>query len=195
MAFEREYRDLSFVPRWAIIRTLCNQSVAEHSFYVALYAQQFAQLIQWTGDYGELLHTALLHDVEECFISDIPGPVKQQVVNRGKYTDFVYEELKKRFDTSLWPLSTDEINAIIKIADELEGIFHLGNEIQMGNSMVNKVYESRIDYLRNYYNKVMVDVFNWKPDDIGILWRMKIMPAIEHNSRGISQVLHGLETK
>ena len=38
----QSYRDMAHVPRWVIARTHRRQSVAEHSYFVALYARQIA---------------------------------------------------------------------------------------------------------------------------------------------------------
>ena len=87
--FEHEYRDMAFVPRWAILRTIKNQSVAEHSYFVALYSEQICSTLGLTMEQtGCVLSYALLHDVAETFLGDIPGPSKREIVDKAKYEKF-----------------------------------------------------------------------------------------------------------
>ena len=56
-------RVLQHVPRWAIIRTLRQQSVAEHSYYVAIYATAIAKLLSMrTQDINWITQYSLTHD-------------------------------------------------------------------------------------------------------------------------------------
>jgi len=159
MPFQRELRELSFVPRWPIVRTIKVQSVAEHSYYVALYACQIGELLQkegeWKGDIGLLLKYALYHDVEEVFMSDIPGPVKRAATNSESVNVFVEKEMTKRFGTE-WEiyssLSEDlielnHVKNIVKVADILDEVFFLAAEIQLGNGSVKNVYKNSVTRL------------------------------------------------
>lgn len=73
---------LSHVRRWAVSRGNRRESVADHSYYVTLYC---LMIYRWWTIFGEpklnidlgiLLSKATLHDIEECYIGDIPYPVK-----------------------------------------------------------------------------------------------------------------------
>lgn len=137
--FEREYRELSFVPRWAIVRTLRHQSVAEHSYYVTLYAGQVARLINWGGSFGNLYRAALMHDTSEVFMSDIPGPTKRAIIDHEKYDEYELSGLQERFgdEVSAWlkdDIEPKQINSIIKVADLLDECFFLATEMQLGNN-------------------------------------------------------------
>lgn len=160
--FEREYRELSVVPRWTIIRTIQKQNVAEHSYYVTLYAGQIADLIGWQGSRSTLLDYALRHDLEETYMSDIPGPSKRAVAgDRRRYDEHCRTENIKRFGDdyaarlaypsdrciAVYVKLTKEIKAIIKVADLLDECFFLCLDQQMGNHGLQLVFEASMKRL------------------------------------------------
>ena len=153
MSFEREYRILEHVPRWPIVYTILKQNVASHSFYVALYAGQVADLIEYKGDRAMLLDMALRHDLEECFTSDLPGPSKRAIVDDEKANRFIINELNNRFDQRPAfreiPLNEElSIKLILKVAGLLDEVFFLANDQQRGNKSVSKVLEHSYNRLR-----------------------------------------------
>ena len=131
--FEREYRDLAHVPRWAIMPTTRTQSVAEHSYYVSLYANQIAHYMWEEGYISEIdvimiSSYALGHDRNECFMSDIPGPVKRGSKMNKEYE---HEQEKRYFDR---PLEKSEIcEIVIKIADLMDEYAFWMDQMFMGN--------------------------------------------------------------
>ena len=67
-------RTLGNVIRFSAKRRLKDETVAEHSFHVALYYMILADLEEKFGnkvDKEKLLKAALLHDLEECMTGDI----------------------------------------------------------------------------------------------------------------------------
>lgn len=166
--FQRELRDLQFVPRWSIIRKLRTQSVAEHSFYTAVYANQLQQLMNWEVksdliSYYIMLR-ALWHDVEECFTGDIPGPVKRAIRDKDKFDDYVREGMEERFNSgsmdakgqrgAMGPVFpaylsrltvessiTKQVDLFVKAASLLDEVMYLAGEIQMGNGAVKNMTE------------------------------------------------------
>jgi 5'-deoxynucleotidase YfbR-like HD superfamily hydrolase len=131
--FEPELRDLQWVPRWTIVRRIRTQSVAEHSYYVAMYCDQIADLGEWEGDRSELLRYALWHDVSECLTGDIPGPAKRKLfggIDKQKET----QEMHKRFGT-MPPINKagDDIRAICKVANLIDELSYMKEERRLGN--------------------------------------------------------------
>lgn len=191
--FGREYLDLAFVPRWAIVRTQRQQNVAEHSFYVALFAEQFARLIGWKGDYYKLLGYALYHDLAECFTSDIPGPIKHQIADKERLEEVEDLGIEARFGVIpfLENLSS-EIKGIVKIADGIEECSYLQSELQLGNGSIFAVYESRVRQLREKLYQVCRDEFKYDSMTAIQLWTNEILPAIEgQGGKNYSRVVHG----
>ena len=150
--YSRELRELEHVPRWAIIRCIKQQSVAEHSYFTAMYANKIAEIIGWDKKYPEEMHKlvtyALWHDIEECFMSDIPGPVKHGTVDENKYDKFADNQCKKYWDKS----KTDIVNhsypydrgiiQIVKCASTIEELFYLLGEEQLGNRTIYDVIKA-----------------------------------------------------
>lgn len=144
--FEREIRDLSFVPRWTTVRAIHRQSVAEHSLFVAIYADQIATFINWSGDRTALLRYALWHDVGETISGDIPGPVKRAMGIRDSLEAFNASHLMRRFPMCEWIDPVDsELRAIVKVANCAEELFWLASEIQMGNQTMGRVFDDAHD--------------------------------------------------
>jgi len=75
------------------------ENVAEHSYYVSLITVLICSLLSEKGvviDRGRALTKAVMHDVEETFISDIISPIKKHLsdihwVASGKITDWLRE--------------------------------------------------------------------------------------------------------
>lgn len=131
--FEREYRDLSSVPRWGIVPVIRRQSVAEHSYYVTLYAHH----ICWALGLDErttlqVLRHCLEHDREECFTSDIPGPVKRSITDPDKEENFVNRECAKRFELSDFK-DKGLVLMVRKLADLMDEYAYWNEEDQLGN--------------------------------------------------------------
>ena len=67
------------VPRWAIIKTSKAQSVAEHSYNVAMITKIIlSDFITTPLDDNEIIVTALGHDFHEIYTGDIPTPAKMR---------------------------------------------------------------------------------------------------------------------
>lgn len=129
--FERDLRTLSFVPRWVITRNIKTQSVAEHSFFVAVYAGQLAEYLGFEGDMADLYHAALWHDAEESFTGDVPGPAKRSTFGSGAAV-WIRAGMSIRFPSQDRPV-TSEIKTILKVANLLDEVLYKATEIQMGN--------------------------------------------------------------
>lgn len=77
---------MRFTRRWATSRILHPETVAEHSYFVCLYAMMVAKWVwhslsgppsvSWETFLGEVLEKAVLHDIEECRSGDIHRPFK-----------------------------------------------------------------------------------------------------------------------
>lgn len=111
----QELRRLRFVPRWAIVPTIRDQNVAEHSFHVTWLTVVVAD---WIGVpiTADLLLDALIHDHEEAITGDTPSTSKKQHAEDA-------------------PLE----KCIIKVADCLEAWLYMEEERQMGNTCVRKI--------------------------------------------------------
>jgi 5'-deoxynucleotidase len=125
-------RRLSNVPRWAVIPTIRNQNVAEHSYHVcslALWlADRSAPVARGSTTREQIMYAALYHDESESMTGDIAAPAK-------KWMDKLqFVNLSKRL--GIQEYENDEVKQIIKMADLLEAYLFLHEEISMGNQAV-----------------------------------------------------------
>lgn len=164
MPFEREYKDLAFVPRWGIIRQIKGQSVAEHSYYVALYADQICDILELDSATKILtIRYALYHDVEECFTSDIPGPVKRSTKMNSKH--FVDQEMSKRFGDVPYNVNDTLPKAIVKVADCLDETLQMLLETSLGNKNLDSLIEqckARLSWNLAHLNEQLPEDKSWR---------------------------------
>lgn len=146
--FERELVDALFIQRWSIVRTLMPQSIAEHTFLVAHYANDIAVSLGLEPKvHLALLQYTLHHDSrEEIFTGDLPGPNKRGLLDAigpeakekwdGKlmeWADRVFANLRSRMGKSLATHDAYTVLLILKTADWLEAAIRMATETQMGN--------------------------------------------------------------
>lgn len=137
------HRYMSHVPRWGIVPTSRVQSVAEHSYYVSLYVMEMLKLPafdHWTSDRKFCaVRYALVHDVAEARMSDIPGPVKRMIKDPAKYEE---TELRVTRDMGFVDkygqdyYTDEEIKALVKVADLIDEYLYLNMEAIGGNGHI-----------------------------------------------------------
>lgn len=145
----------SDVKRWQIVKTYKQQSVAEHSYQVALIATRICDIMENTypGNMPlnfkqEVLWYALIHDMPEVLTGDLATPLKTLlgVQARGTLDDFeskisiLGHELNCCSDTSL-------VAYVVKLADRIEAVAFLNHNaatphgIRIMNRIKNKLVE------------------------------------------------------
>lgn len=152
VAHTPEIRDLAHVPRWVIVRTNRQQNVAEHSYFVALLVDDMVTFIsaklpeffvEERTKY-KMIMNALFHDVAEGVTGDITGPVKNKIVDKHVYKEFIIRKEKELLGMS--PTEDEKTLfdprelLILKVADFLEAILFLVDEIKSGNAQLNKLF-------------------------------------------------------
>ena len=188
--FVREIRDLSHVPRWGIIRTIRTQNVAEHSYYVTLYAFHIAKMLSWgDAEIAALMHKALYHDAAESFTGDIPGTTKRHLQGNGVvFQQFLERETTLRFPgfpVGRW-LTPGEAR-VIKAADLLDEVLFLSGEQQLGN---NAIY-SLLAECQNRLRKAWWNLFSPEvtPDEIEDSWKRYVEKAIRAEQQMASKLV------
>lgn len=173
-----EVRDLAFVPRWGIVRTIRHQNVAEHSYFVALIVDD---LINWVNAKAPFYHIAavarnqmmllaLFHDLSEAVTGDITGPIKKNIVDRKKYDEFVRAKEHEILGWSVTETANNNLAShelfIVKLADFLESVLFIIDETKLGNclgelrvSLINTLY-LRLEDAKDTFDGTLVDVLH-----------------------------------
>lgn len=118
------------VKRWHIVDMKKEQSVAEHSFMVALISREILRLAdeklgsniksdyKYYNDFvQETLEYSLTHDLDEVITGDIPSPVKARLGDS-------IGRLEKHIDPEK-PSVTPFVKDVVKLADYIEAAHHL----------------------------------------------------------------------
>ncbi len=114
----RDVLRVSEVKRWHIVETLRPQTLADHSYRVAMLALRLAEKAYVIADLdptlvGMILYAAAVHDVHEIDYGDIPTPAK----TGGD--DGMEEFWKSRGGM---PTIPENVQLLIKIADKMEAL-------------------------------------------------------------------------
>lgn len=136
-------RILQHVPRWSIIRTIRQQSVAEHSYYVTLYATFISQFLKMRiEDQMYITQLALVHDFDEMVTGDIPTPYKANIkesIGAEKYRSASTSMQLSIINTE--PTNRKYCEEVVKVADLFEAKMYLMDEFYMGNNTINRLIE------------------------------------------------------
>jgi len=163
--FIQDVKKLDRVIRFSAHTRIKDESVAEHSFHVTLYAMILADLeekiFKNKVDKEKVLKKALLHDLEECRTGDIIYGFKHtdeklakkiKKISKQFLEDLMRnlpEKISKEYIT-LWQKAKDKRKIegkIIEAADKLEGLIYALNEFKLGNKSFKKaieIYEKQI---------------------------------------------------
>ena len=131
---EREYV-LAKTLRYNNRSHLQEESVAEHSFFVALFALKIVQALHLPEELElRVLRLAVLHDCAESLTSDIPHNVKKM------YPDFAafLKTVEDKYYSKNWPYYKDKLEdrlaeVIVKLADNYSVLQFCINEQRLGN--------------------------------------------------------------
>lgn len=130
---------------------LTNESVAEHSFFTALFVLEICDKLSISGELkAKSIEYALLHDVPETIISDIPSDVK----DLSESLRMLLQTFEDSFMETNYPAyalynKDDEIFAIVKLADLYSVRQYCMVEAALGNKTLDfaDAVNERIDRL------------------------------------------------
>lgn len=159
-------RSLAHVTRFNNRPQHFEESVAEHSFYVAYFTQIICWLVSEKGvklDAQKAIAMALIHDQEEGISGDILNPFKyhskkvnEAIKEVNKETiNMVFETLPPNMGKdfiNLWHEESerDSIESqIVKVADTLSLISKCYEEMEAGNNYFTEIYKRDIKKLKN----------------------------------------------
>lgn len=142
------------------------ESVAEHSFYVAYISQILCWLItekKFKIDTNKAIQMALIHDQEEGFSGDILNPFKHYNKKVSAAIKEVNEEtIGMMFETLPPKMGKDFVNLwheeseresieaqVVKVADTLSLVSKCYEEMETGNNYFAEIYKKEIKNLGN----------------------------------------------
>lgn len=132
----RKLRALSHVWRWNFHPRVRQESVAEHSYWTAIYAVRLLDRLNISAaQYVDAIQYALYHDAEEAITGDLPWPVK-----RGKAWKDVHKEACSEInDPCLGGSLREDVKASIKAADLFSALVFVDEEVYMGNNFFMQI--------------------------------------------------------
>jgi 5'-deoxynucleotidase len=128
-----DYLRIGHVKRWHNVNTARDQTVAEHSYMVAVIAVHLANRIDREADPGAVAIAALFHDSPEVVLGDMPTPAKR-FLRDFTANPHIFAEMEK----ALMPAMPYGVKPIIdpepyvKVADKIEAAYWI-SENGVGN--------------------------------------------------------------
>lgn len=187
--FERELRDLSFVPRWVTARQIKGQTLDSHHYFVAIYSLQIVQWLELASEadlVADVLQHALTHDLGEMVSGDIPGPWKRAAVKKDA-EEMTAAMVEQRIPQLQVSLPQRHVVSIVKVADIFDEVFYLCTEEQLGNGAVEGLLNHSIKRLRVAWdNLTLAETVN-----LQMGWGKYVVPAIEAHRRMQSKIMVG----
>lgn len=155
-----------------------NESVAEHSFYVALLALMICDEYDITDTRirNAVLTKAILHDMPEIELNDITHDVKERLHLREFMEKHEINYYERNFpkECSLMTTSVnDKVGIIVDLADALSVVQYSENEIRLGNhtNQMLEIHKEAYDRVTRYavflhqaldINKDIMEVKNYE---------------------------------
>ena len=142
--FSRDIDVLRSLIRYQNCNRLVNESVAEHSFYVASFVMKLREYYDFNLE--RALKMALIHDIPESRISDVPHNIKTanpklsaalEDAENKVLNDMFYPEgvtLVADFNGTVSPEGK-----VCALADVLSVVLYANDEIKCGNKVFNYI--------------------------------------------------------
>jgi 5'-deoxynucleotidase YfbR-like HD superfamily hydrolase len=131
-----ELRNFAATIRAHTKRVLKPQTVAEHSYHVAMLCWKLCD----REPSAELLKAALFHDLAESYTGDVPANVKWASPTIKAELERLEGEFEKEHHLYL-PLRPED-EKILKWADALELMWYCVDEMNLGNRFVDDMYSN-----------------------------------------------------
>ena len=155
--------NLKFIQRYSITPRITNETVAEHSFFVATYVMELYK--DYKFDLNKAVQMSIIHDFAVSFICDITLSTKtmcrdlvEAVSNAEKevmfqnFPSFIYELYRE------YEQRTSVESLIVKLADTMQVKQYAGNEIELGNNSITmrSIFSRAVDDIDLFERKLAV---------------------------------------
>lgn len=125
--------------RYQTAPRVSQETVAEHSFFVAAYVLKLYDYYDF--NLIKALETAILHDFSEVFISDVPHPIKKAFPLINDELNKAEHEVNKKYISEEFSNNLEEFNdlstaegVMVALGDILSVVSYSKYEINLGNS-------------------------------------------------------------
>ena len=142
--FSRDIDVLRSLIRYQNCNRLVNESVAEHSFYVASFVMKLREYYDFNLE--RALKMALIHDIPESRISDVPHNIKTA---NPKLSAALEEAENKVLNDMFYPEGVTLVadfngtvspeGKVCALADVLSVVLYANDEIKCGNKVFNYI--------------------------------------------------------
>ena len=142
--FSRDIDVLRSLIRYQNCNRLVNESVAEHSFYVASFVVKLREYYDFNLE--RALKMALIHDIPESRISDVPHNIKTA---NPKLSAALEEAENKELNDMFYPEGVTLVadfngtvspeGKVCALADVLSVVLYANDEIKCGNKVFNYI--------------------------------------------------------
>lgn len=174
-AFFERLKTMSSIQRFGTLPMIQSESVAAHSFNVAILSLLIADYDPKLQVNTEiLLRKALFHDFEETILSDIPHPIKHRFqggklgkllkeIVPGLIQDEIFKELppdlRERCTRAALSAKEGAEGRIVAAADAMDIVMTSLRELKMGNRYFQNIFEVGLKLLANFEHLEFVKLF------------------------------------
>jgi 5'-deoxynucleotidase YfbR-like HD superfamily hydrolase len=137
-----EVRRAGDIKRYHLHRTIGEQTVASHSWGVAMLVYALCE-----APSANLIKAVLCHDIAERAVGDIPSPVKKLLTKEAKDSLDEMEQIYLDTVGISWGYLTEYEKEVLNVADILEGMLYCLDQVQLGNLNMVSIYKTSVSYL------------------------------------------------
>lgn len=159
MRLSNKVYNLRFIQRYSLTPRNTSETVAEHSFFVAVIVLELADTYEF--DVGVALKMAILHDFAESELGDITLTAKQKHPGLVKEVRKAENKIMRSFGEDIYKLyqvyeeRTTVESLVVKYADILQVKQYLESEMERGySSKIKEMIKSTDDIILNYQQKL-----------------------------------------
>lgn len=177
--FVHSHRRLSNINRFNTRICTTHESVAAHSYYVTLYAMVLVDELSIRHnihiDMQSTLQLAVLHDIEECIMGDIVRTIKKHDEYNQVYNTLSIDAVQEVFRhtamiqcdkyCNIWNTQHDNIKVytpawVVKVADDLSGIVYCHEQLRLGNTYFESIYNDYKSGLHNLLDNTVLSTLS-----------------------------------
>ena len=172
--FER-LRNMSAIRRFGTLPSAHHDSVANHSYDVAVLSMMIADRQSDPSLCMEkILRKALWHDFEETIVSDIPHPIKhryqggrlgellEEIVETVLENEAFHElpaDMAHRYASDARDAKRDKEGDVVAAADAMDLVIFATRVIKLGNRYFEHIFEVGMQLCEKHRHFVLVDEF------------------------------------